>query len=162
MQILLVGKNYINKLVLPQNIAGTYWISDKLDNREQKLISIEAKDESWVTNSNQYVKIFELNRIGTTIQWIKTESEVVLKEYYTYGVKLGDSNELYILFCMPVFEKYKHFSIKNTTEITIGTSENNHIVYNNPLVSTINSKLFYDGEKWLLENYNMQFNAFVN
>lgn len=162
MQILLVGKNYINKLILPQNVAGTYWISDKVENREQKLISVEARDESWIITSNQYVKIFEMNRIGNNIQWIKVEDEIVLNEYHTYGVKLGDSNELYILFCMPVFEKYKQFNIKNTTEITIGSGDNNHIVYNNPLISNYQAKLYFDGEKWLLENYNLQFNVFVN
>jgi len=163
MQIILIGKNYINKIVLPQNITGTYWITDKVEGREQKMISIEAKEETWCLNNNsRYFKVFESHQIGINNQWIKKEDEIILKEYDIYGIKIEDSSEMYILFCLPVFEKYMHFNIKNTTEILIGSELGNTIVYKNPLVSSCHAKIHYDGEKWLLENYNQNYNVFVN
>lgn len=161
MQIVLIGKNYINKLLLPQNVVGTYWISDKIGSKEKKLINIEAYEDMWILRSNRYTKFFEMHNYGASIQWEKAE-EITLKEYETYGVKFGDSEDMYTLFCIPVYENYTHYNIKNTNEITIGSGMTNNIVCKNPFISNFHAKLYFDGTKWLLENYSQQYDVFVN
>ena len=48
MQAILISKNEINKINLPKNPVGNYWISSKeMDNKEKKLINIEGNGKEW-------------------------------------------------------------------------------------------------------------------
>lgn len=162
MQIVLVGRNYINKMVLPQNVVGNYWLCEKVEDREQKLINIEAREGIWFVNSKQYAKIFEMQENGEKLQWVKVEDSIALKEYEFYGVQLGESKEMFLLYCAPVLEKYTHLKIKDKHEICIGNGKNNQITYYSGWVAECHAKLHYENGKWLLENYDTQFGVFVN
>jgi len=43
MQVTLIGKNTMHKLILPQAVNGSYWITDKSGEEERKLVSIEGR-----------------------------------------------------------------------------------------------------------------------
>ena len=162
MQVILVGKEYFNKLILPQNVAGNYWLSEKIENKELKLVNIEAIDEMWYVSSKQYAKIFEMQEVDNKIQWVKIEDKIVLKEHEFYGVQLGESKEMFLLYCEPVMDKYTHLNIKNKHEIRIGSGKNNEITYYNGWAADCHAKMFFKDGVWLLENYDEKYGIFVN
>lgn len=163
MQVTLIGKDYINKLVLPQNIAGNYWISETIENKEMKLVSIEAREGIWFVSSKQYAKIFELKEIAKNFQWVKIEDSIALKEHQVLGVQLGESKEMFLLYYSPVLEKFTHLKIKDKkSDIFIGSGKDNQITYYNPWTSETHAKLYDLDGKWMLENYDKDYGIFVN
>ena len=117
MLVALIGKKSIHKIVLPQIAMGNYWLSDKDGNKEKKLINIDSVNGKWQIISNNYAKIIDLksvdlNNINKNNSGININQNIgrvidniVLKEHEMYGVRLENSNELFILYCLPVFEK---------------------------------------------------------
>ena len=89
--------------------------------------------------------------------------KIVLKEYETYYISVGKNQEVYILYCSPVYEKnFFQFNIQKTQEILIGNSERANIIYKNPLVNNIHARMFsYDGI-WKIENLDYKTGVFVN
>ena len=89
--------------------------------------------------------------------------KITLEENSIYPILLKDVNEVYMLYCFSDYEdSYKHINIINTKEITIGSKDNNSIVFENPLVSDTHVKLYKFKEKWIIENYNSVYGIFVN
>ena len=170
MLVTLIGKSSIHKIVLPQTIVGNYWITDKTGEKEKKLVNIEGKSGNWQVVSNNYVKVINSKFINVTNNSItvipskeKVTDRVILQEYSMYGVCIGNLEELYILYCSPVYEKtFQHFDIKNTKEILIGNNTQNHIVYNNILVKNTHARIFKDSGRWMIENFDNRFGTFVN
>ena len=79
-----------------------------------------------------------------------------------YGICLGNSNELYVLYCSPVLEKKFHLNINHSTEIYIGKDTANHISYNNELVANKHVRIFFNNGRWFIENFDSRFGTFVN
>ena len=133
LQVVLIGKHVIQKVVLPQVAIGSYWISDKSKGMEKKLINIEGKDGSWQILSNNSIKIInnkyinlaarELNLGASKLQDAVID-KVILKEYAMYPICIGDSKEVYILYCTPVSENnLVKLTAKQINEILIGSSK---------------------------------------
>ena len=162
MQVTLIGKDYINRLVLPQNVAGNYWISDTVENKEIKLVSIEAQDGMWFVGTKNYARIYELKEVAKQLQWVKIEDSIALKEHEVLGVQLGESKEMFLLYCAPVLETYTHLKIKDNNEITIGSGKKNQITYYSGWVSEYHAKLYKVDGKWMLDNFDTQYGVFVN
>lgn len=47
MLVTLIGKNSMNKLVLPREVAGNYWLYDKNYDQSKRLINIESVGNNW-------------------------------------------------------------------------------------------------------------------
>ena len=169
MIVTLIGKNSMNKITLPQNAVGNYWLSDRTEDKEKKLINIEGRAGNWMVTSNNYAKIIDLRQLKITSNGIKINktpklvNEIILKEYTLYGILLGNSEELFILYCSPTFENnFSHLDIKNTTEICIGKDSDNHISYANEFVADVHSRMFFNNGRWMIENNDTKFGTFVN
>lgn len=169
MLVTLIGKNSINRIRLPKEKMGNYWLYDKDYNRG--LINIVGIDNEWQVKSNNYYRIINNKNIllyNNSITVFKNGHEVVdkivLKEYNFYYVTIGNSDEVYAIYCSPIYEdNYKHLHIGKTSTICIGRDENeNQIVYNNPLVCNKHAKLFFFQGVWNIENYDKKFNTYVN
>ena len=162
MQLLLINKNELHKLNLPKIISGVYWIKD--DNNE-KLINIDGSLGSWIIKSNSDFKLIDINNINIENKDFIISNEnyldsIKLEEYGTYGVLVGDEN-LYILFCLPIYENtYLHFNLKYTREFTIGSDINNSITSANKFIIPNHVKIYISNGKWILEN-NF-FGVFIN
>ena len=128
MEVMLIGKNKVHKIILPQVFIGDYWITDNNGEFEKKLVNIKGNGEYWKINSDKEVEII-----------------------------------IYLLCCNPVYEKnFLRLKIKHLTEITIGYSEKNSIVYTNKFVSNKHARIsFYNG-RWIIENLDRMFGTFVN
>ena len=170
MLVTLIGKKSIHKIVLPQTTVGNYWITDKTEEKEKKLVNIEGKAGKWQVVSNNYVKVINSKFINVTNNSIsvipsreKVTERVILQEYSMYGICIGNLEELYILYCSPVYENsFEHLNIKNTKEIYIGSNNQNHIEYNNILVKNTHARIYKDSGRWVIENLDNRFGTFVN
>ena len=171
MLVTLIGKNTIHRLVLPQVAIGNYWLSDREGNKEQKLINIEGTNGKWYVLSNNYARIIDLNyfknnenlKLNPNVESIKVIDRIELKEHQMYGICLGNSRELYVLYCSPVLEKnFFQLNIGHSSEIYIGKDETNHIQYNNELVANKHARIFFNNGRWIIENLDQTFGTFVN
>lgn len=90
--------------------------------------------------------------------------KVVLKNHSFYYVTIENKDEVYVLYCSPIYEdNYSHLHIKNTSTIYIGQDKkSNHISYDNPLVCKTQARVFFFNGIWSIENYDRKFNTFVN
>ncbi len=170
MLVTLIGKNVKYKIVLPQIANGNYWISDTSGENEKKLINIQAQNGKWQIVSTNYAKIINTKHIKIYNDSIQIEhsqeniiDKIILKEYSMYCITVGSSNEVYILYCSPVYEKnFCELNINNTQEILIGKNINSHIVYNNALIEENHAKIFFNNGRWMIENFDKKFGTFVN
>ena len=170
MLVTLIGKNGIHKIRLPQKPIGNYWLKDETQEKSVKLVNIEGIDDNWQIVTNKYIKainpkslIIENDkiRIDNTIKLVV--DRVILKEHNMYGICLGKTENFYIIYCAPAYEDdYYHFDIRNANEIFIGRSVKDDIVYDNKLVANTHARIFYDRDKWVLENFDKKFGTFVN
>ena len=169
MLLTLIGKNSMNKLILPREIIGNYWLVDKSDGKN--IINIESIDDDWQIQSTNYYKIINNKNIiinGNSISIYKDGNEIldkaILKNNHFYYIKLKNSNDLYVLYCSPLYEdNYIHLQMKNTSSIYIGRNEKyNHISYNYPLVSKRHAEIFFVNGVYWIKNHDKKFNTFVN
>ena len=143
MLVTLIGKDNLYKIRLPNKKTGDYWITDNESGK--KLINIIGKNNEWQIYSNEQAKIN-------------------LKENGIYYVSLAENpNTLYILLCESVYEKnFVHLKTNNFQEITVGSSENNDIIYNNPIIREKQARIFFSNGKLMLENYDESYGTFLN
>ena len=161
----LIGKNKINKLVLPKFAGRSYWITEK----QKKLLKIEGNGKDWQISSNQFVRIINSGSVnfGENKISIKNVNNVVsktkLEEYKLYTLLIGNNDEIYTLYCTPFYEeKYMQIEAKQNKEIFIGRDEHNDIIYTNDVVSSVHAKISLSNGKWILENIDKKFGTFVN
>lgn len=162
----LIGKNVMYKITLPEFIRGNYSIQDAND---KNLINIESINGSWQIVSNNNFKIidpkeYEAIKSGKILKKIqgKTTQNVMLKEYSTHYILFNNSKEIWILYCAPTCENFMHLDIKTASGITIGSDQNSHISFNNPLVKNKQARIFYNNGRLLLENFDMDYGCFIN
>ena len=163
----LIGKNKINKVVLPKYATGNYWI---MDSNAEKILNIEADEDKWQIISNKHIKIikennivFDENRITINNIYASILDKVILEEYKIYTLLIGNTNEIYLLYCAPVYENnYLQIELTKGREILIGKDKNNDIVYNSNIVSSVHAKLSFSNGKWIIENFDKKFGTFVN
>ena len=80
-----------------------------------------------------------------------------------YGVSFNDSKGLFILCCLPTFERdFKQLNIKKRELFYIGSDPKNQISYKNHIISKKHAKIYLYGNNWMIENYDMNFGTFVN
>lgn len=169
MRVTLIGKKYIIKDTLNNNIDD-FWLVDNTKESNDKLIKISNDNGIYKILSSEYSKILDkrylsmINNDLTISQPIEyVMKEVVLEENHMYPIIMSGTNEINILCCMPDYEDYfTHLDIINTREITIGSSNNNSIVYKNPLIEKLHARIYKNGDKWTLENYDSKYGVFVN
>ena len=170
MLVTLIGKKSINNIKLPHTPLGNYWISEQSGDIEKKLINIEGKDGNWQILTNNKVKVINPKALNIENDSIKilpnteiTAQKIILKENNMYCICIGGLDNLYIIYCSPIYEKdLLTLTVKNTQEIFIGKGEKNHIVYNNKLVATTHARIFTDGNEVFLENFDKKIGTCVN
>ena len=69
--------------------------------------------------------------------------KVTLEINKSYAICLENSPEIYILYCLPTYDKdFMCFDINNVNEFTIGYDKNNDIIYENALVAKVHAKIY--------------------
>ena len=169
MLVTLIGKSSLSKVRLPREKMGNYWLYDKDHNK--RLISIEAtEDDEWEIKSSYLCKIINPKNIlfyNNTMKLVKNSmvylDSITLEDYNFYYVTIGNSDEIYILYCSPIYETdYLHLRISNISNIEIGRSPKCQIVYDNPLVYDVQAKITFFQGVWSIENFDRKYDTFVN
>ena len=166
MIVFLIGKTQIYKTYLPTDAMGKYWINgDKGD----KLLDIEAIDGQYQIVSNNYVKIINPNDVQIENEQLvavaggRIIERTIVKENNMYLVCLGKSKNIHILYCVADEDnKLMHMDIVNTEKISIGSKDNQDIIYKNPFVSEKHAEISKRNGKWVIKNYNIPYGTFVN
>lgn len=167
MLVTLIGKNSMNRIILPRTVEGSYWITDKSG---QKLVNIEGKMGYWQIVSNDFAKIvnsqyinFQNDNMDVSDIEKAVIKKIILKEYSMHCICLKNSEQVFILYCSPVYEKdIFHIDLKKSSEISIGRGDNNNILYNNKLIKDTYARIFSENGKWMLENYDDRYGTFIN
>ena len=166
----LIGKNKINKVVLPKYAIGNYWITDASTEKDEKILNSEGNEGRWQIVSNNHIRIikqenviFEENKISINNIYTSMLDKAILEEFKMYPLLIGNNNEIYLLYCAPVYENdYKQIELIKGREILIGKDKSNDIIYNNETLSNVHAKLSYSNGKWIIENFDKKFGTFVN
>ena len=154
MLVSLIKKERIYSVTLPLNVDGTYWVSDRDKNgNERKLVSIEEKNGQWVLKSNNDNKVIEEDRII---------NEVVLSNYSFHYIQI-EKEEIALLYCCPVYDENNiQIEVKSACEILIGKSQLCRIIFNLPTVSEEHAKLTFNNGSWTITDLNSKFGTYVN
>ena len=155
MKILLIKNNRIYNYMLPKEIKDNFWISDidSFDNA-RNLINVEASDGHWVLVSNYETHIIDKNN---------TYEKVILSEYQFYSIKNDTDNSIYYLYAIPDIEKsYTTYSILGSGSISIGSSDENNIIYRNALLSEYHARLDYKDGLWQIYDMKTRMGVYVN
>ena len=163
MRIALVGKEYILKQKLPKNIINGYWITDKDKQLNNILINIRLNNGKYEIVSSKYSKIIDITSLKRENRSLNILPSIILEENNVYSILMNDSEDIYLLYCLPDFKNsFIHLDIIETIEITIGSNNNNDIVYKNPFVDGVHARLYKVSGKWSLENFDNRYGVFVN
>ncbi len=169
MRVTLIGKKFLYTVNLPKIPIGNYWLTDKTTEKERKLLNIEGKDGCWkiITNGNVNVinpKALDINEDKLRLRRdMDTYSEsLILKEHCMYAIKFGQLNDIYILYCSPVYEKNIERLSSIRQEFYIGKSSKCQIKYDNVLTSDVHAKIYRINGRWMLKNLDKKIGTFVN
>ena len=167
MIVTVIGKKRINRLILPPNeITGNYTLIDQGSGK--RLLNIEGNDGKWEIKSNYHSKVVNKQNINIIDGSIKIRNDgneflnkAILKSNSFNFVVNG--NEIYTIYCSEINEeKLIHLNIKNTTQIYIGSEKReNNIVYENPLVSKRQAKIYALNGVYWVENVDT-YGTYVN
>ena len=169
MRVTLIGKKSLYKVDLPRIPIGNYWLTDKTTEKERKLINIEGKDGNWKIITNGIVNVINPKALDITGDKIRLRQDInivyseslILKEHCMYAIKFGKTNDIYILYCSPIYDKnFEHLSVKK--DFYIGKNQKCQIKYDNVLVSDVHARIFRMSGRWVLENLDKKVGTFVN
>jgi len=161
----LIGKNVIYKTTLPEFVRGNYSINDE---KEKKLINIESINGNWQIVENNNFNIIDPKDVDILKSkeskkiHVKKFENIVLKEYSIHYILFNNSDEIWILYCMPTCEKFTHLYMKTSSEILIGRDKDNNISYDNELIKNKHIRIFYRNGRLLLENFDADFGCYIN
>lgn len=155
MKIYLIDNYNIDKYILPTKIDSAFLMTYRsLNNEEDSIIAIEAEDGKWKLKSNGNVNIINNQNIV---------EEMTLEDYSFYYLKITGRNEYIMLYASPTIEKEIYaLEYSNLSSIKIGNSKECNILYNSPLVDTIQCEIKKNEDKWIIESRTNKFSTYVN
>lgn len=119
MKILLFLNDKLVEFKLPIEVSGSFSFDDK-KNEENKLINIEAINNSWYLYSTQDVSIFDNGQVVKNLK---------LEEGKFYELKRDNTN--FLIYIQPIYEKtLMPYLYKNDINIVLGNTEECNIKYN--------------------------------
>ena len=145
MLISIIKQDIIKRVILPNQIQGSYWISDIDENgTEKNLISIEASPEGWKLISNKEVYCLEDNM---------RKQYFILNNYQFYEIKNTLNKEIMKIYCSPLYDKSYiayDLSLYQNKEILIGKAIQCQIIYSNNQLNDVEAKLVYSNNTLII------------
>jgi len=136
MRVLLFNESRITKLILPEEVDGSFWLTDELDN---ELISIEAVGNKWLMKSNDDVKVLQNNTYVSEIDIVPNNFYYIDKngkQYFIYSENSFDSTINYY---------------NAIDKISVGIDNNSTVSYKIPYLYNNYITLTYNNNVWFLE-----------
>ena len=158
MFLTLIAKEGMTSTVLPEKIAGQFWLGMPGAGGRKKTLSAEGAGEKWILKAGRGAQL--LGADGKAVR------ETDLEPYALYPFRLKETKEQGIVFCEPVSADRSTFRRMvfggRDTVIRIGRGANNQICYREPFVSTEHACLTYAGGTWTIEDKGSANGTFVN
>ncbi|MBR6516467.1 MAG: type VII secretion protein EssC [Bacilli bacterium] len=138
MRIFLFSGQTLSKLVLPNKIDGSFWLTNDLN--DSNLVSVEGVSGKWVMKSNEDVKI------------ICDERQVESVELFPQQSLILDCNgNKFFVFVENIYDNSTCFlQPKDSSWITLGVDSSCDIVYENKYLFNDYLKLNYSEGKWFV------------
>ncbi len=155
MKILLIKSGRIQSYVLPTTVSGSYWIIDNDSNNNKRyLINIIEYNGKWRINSNYETKIIVNNSY---------QQSILISDYTYCFLEVQNEKNAFILYFMPTIDNnVQKLIMKNYGEITIGSSDNNAIVYRSGCIAPNHIKMTYKNDGWTIQSLDNRFGTYVN
>ncbi|MBQ7186007.1 MAG: type VII secretion protein EssC [Ruminococcus sp.] len=150
-----ISNESISTLTLPQKVKGQYWIYESADSTE-RLLSIEASDDSWQLRSNRNVQV--------TDDDLAPVRSAVLEPLHIYSLKRGEDMNT-IVFTEPITDDRQIFTkylVRDDAQFLIGRSEDCDILFRNPFVSSAHARLSFTAQRWHISDLGSTNGTFVN
>ena len=143
MRVLLVDKEKITKMILPDEISGVFIMQYRpIDSRVTKELTIEAKDGKWILKSNGSLNAIFDNHI---------ESEVELTNYSHFQLNPYGRQELLDLYCLPTIDEHPIKVEVSVNQINIGRSSANcQVIYNDDNILELHSIIARENNNWYI------------
>ncbi len=155
MKILILKNDKILEFSLPQEIFGNYWVTDiDANGQTYNLANIKEQNGSWILDVNEGIKIVHDGTYHDTLELI--DDRICILEFTNEPTK-------YLLYCAKSYEdSYDLFALRNTVEFTVGNTDDNGLVYRQPLLDDSKIKLTYNNNCWTIDNMNSKVPVYVN
>ena len=142
MRVLLLDKEKITRITLPQEIDGVFVMPYKTnDTNITKELSIEANKDNWIVKGNDTLNIIQNEQI--------TE-EVTLRDYLHLKIQVVGKEDILDLYCLPTIERNFYKIAINKEEITIGSSDSCSIIYNDPEIKPVHAGIYKQDNDWYI------------
>ena len=122
MQLTVIKKSKLNIFILPEEVNGSYWITDFENGKKINLINVEANNGVWQITSNH--DAFIVDNQDVMVPYAR------LQNYAFYLLKNNYKNEKYYIFASPVYdETFKEFGIESGKVVKVGSAGNCDVCY---------------------------------
>ena len=141
-RLYIQGKNNLLKFNLPAKVDGSMLFSFKFGTSIiENSINVDAVDNKWVLKSNGNINVIGLDSAILP--------EIVLSDYMFTRLSIAGSSEYMSLFCLPSTENFQlSYDTRDLTNITIGKSVNNNIIYQHPSMADNHAIIKLDNYNW--------------
>lgn len=170
MLVTLIAGNKMYRMTLSENYEGNYWIKDYSGKDTRNIINIIGKRDKWIIKSTRHSSIVNdkyINITDESISAIQSNNNILaeaeLKEYCKYYISSQYTDDIYVLYCTPTYEKHVQSYIpKDDSEIEIGRDVRSDIFIDDSLISSHHASIFKKNGKWYIESYDTKSQVFVN
>lgn len=121
MRVLLLDKEKITKITLPEEVDGVFLMPYlPVGTKNERDLCIEARENKWILKSNGSINVMDNESIV---------SEIVLEDNTHLKVNLVGRSDILDLYCLPTYDKVPCRISVNTEQITIGRNSQCSISY---------------------------------
>ena len=155
MNVRLLSPKDIQSVWLPVQPKGKYYFQSDKGVRNDS-VYIEAEGDHWTAHSDQRLWIIE-NR--------EKKHSVALEKGNYYPIIDDHDNQVFAFYCEGTDDTQNQFdvySVADPSEIRIGRSSSNDIIYENPFASRQHAVLSYSNGKWAVRDLDSLAGVFLS
>lgn len=177
MKLTLLSHQEYNAIVLPEKLAGHYWVRGRNDKGKitdvvavEAVRSTESKNSShWIIKSNRRFKILirrDAIKDSTISDEVVEVQNTRIYPHELYRIESADGKLSYILYAEPLTDdrkSYKAYELSGTpATIKIGRNEDNNIVFSNKFVSGNHAEIIVAQNTITVKDKGSSNNTYVN
>ena len=141
--------------MLPEKANGQFWLGRGDDPRTS--VSVEGINDQWIINSSNDMRLVDAN--GGMLRSVVVQPDCV------YNLFERNTGAKYFVYSEPSTKDRARFTkmlVPDNSDITIGRTEHNGIIFRNGLVSSSHAVLSFKNGKWSIVDNKSGNGVFVN
>ena len=156
MKIFILDKFKITKFKLPEKIEDSFLIPYKgYRNKNDLFVTVEANENKWQLKSNGIINVMDDSNLFDFVE---------INDYDCYCLNVLGQEEQVVLYALPTRETETYnLQFQNLTSITIGSSANCNIFYENNLTAELHAEIKNINNEWYIAvNEDDSYRTYVN